>query len=146
MPGRPGFWSTCTQVCPKNLCHRRGSPHFVRFNLGSIRGSKKSGFGPYVTPPKRLRIFETMVRDQEDGGSNQLAPTNFIESTNLQHRKSRRHPGSELSAPSARIMMEGLLQAKFNHVTQPRHISLILNSDGVFANHREEFQCFHAPR
>ena len=39
-----------------------------------MRGSKKSGFGPYATPPKRLRIFETTVRDQEVGGSNPLAP------------------------------------------------------------------------
>ena len=50
------------------------SPTF-RFNLGSIRRVKKSGFGPYATPPKRLRFFESMVRDQEVGGSNPLAPT-----------------------------------------------------------------------
>ena len=84
MPGRPGFWSTCTQVCPKNLCHPRGSPHSLRFNLGLIKGWKKSGFGPYVTPPKRLRIFETMVRDQEVDGSNPFAPTNFFGISNLQ--------------------------------------------------------------
>jgi hypothetical protein len=47
----------------------------LRFKLGSIKGSKKSGFGPYATPPKRLRIFEFLVRDQEDSGSNPLAPT-----------------------------------------------------------------------
>ena len=47
----------------------------LRFKLGSIEGSKKSGFGLYVTPPKRLRIFEFLVRDQEVGGSNPLAPT-----------------------------------------------------------------------
>ena len=46
---------------------------------------KKSGFGPYATPPKRLRFFETMVRDQEDGGSNPLAPTISLETSNLQH-------------------------------------------------------------
>jgi hypothetical protein len=38
-----------------------------------LRGSKKSGFGPYATPPKRLRIFETTVRDQEVEGSNLFA-------------------------------------------------------------------------
>ena len=32
-----------------------------------------------------LEFFETMVRDQEDGGSNPLAPTNFIGTSNLQH-------------------------------------------------------------
>ena len=48
----------------------------LRFKLGSIKGSKKSGFGPYLTPPKPLRIFEFLVRDQEVGGSNPLAPTN----------------------------------------------------------------------
>jgi hypothetical protein len=52
---------------------RRG----LRFKLGSIEGSKKSSFGPYVTPPKRLRIFDFLVRDQEVGGSNPLAPTTF---------------------------------------------------------------------
>ena len=46
-----------------------------RFNLGSIERPKKSGFGPYATPPKRLSIFEITVRDQEVGGSNPLAPT-----------------------------------------------------------------------
>src|SRR5208283_3139394 len=45
----------------------------LRFKLGSIKGSKKSGFSPYATPPKRLRIFEFLVRDQEVGGSNPLA-------------------------------------------------------------------------
>ena len=54
-------------------------PNFIedalRFKLGSIKGSKKGGFGPYATPPKRLRIFEFIVRDQEVGGSNPLAPT-----------------------------------------------------------------------
>ena len=52
---------------------RRG----LRFKLGSIEGSKKSSFGPYVTPPKRLRIFDFLVRDQDVGGSNPLAPTTF---------------------------------------------------------------------
>ena len=44
-------------------------------NQVQLRGWKKSGFDPYATPPKRLRIFETTVRDQEVGGSNPLAPT-----------------------------------------------------------------------
>jgi hypothetical protein len=48
--------------------------HSLRFKLGSIKGPKKSGFSPYATPPKRLRIFEFLVRDQEVGGSNPLAP------------------------------------------------------------------------
>jgi hypothetical protein len=52
----------------------------LRFKLGSIKGSKKSGFSPYATPPKRLRIFEFLVRDQEVGGSNPLAPTTLLES------------------------------------------------------------------
>ena len=59
------------------------APKF-RFNLGSIKRLKKSGFGPYATPPKRLRFFETMVRDQEDGGSNPLAPTICFGINNLQ--------------------------------------------------------------
>jgi hypothetical protein len=41
-----------------------------RFNLGSIEGSKKSGFGPYVTPPKRLRIFAPVATNQKAGSSN----------------------------------------------------------------------------
>src|ERR1700756_2953011 len=48
-----------------------------RFKLGSIEGSKKSSFGPYVTPPKRLRIFDFLVRDQEVGGSNPPRPDHF---------------------------------------------------------------------
>ena len=60
-----------------------------RFNLGSIKRLKKSGFGPYATPPKRLRFFETTVRDQEVGGSNPLAPTtpnksNYLQATTKQ--------------------------------------------------------------
>jgi hypothetical protein len=55
-----------------------------RFNLGSITRLKKSGFRPYATPPKRLRFFETMVRDQEDGGSIPLAPTISFAINNLQ--------------------------------------------------------------
>jgi hypothetical protein len=66
------------------------TPVVVRFKLGSIKGSKKSGFGPYATPPKRLRIFEFLVRDQEDGGSNPLAPTNSFGTDNLQHAKDRK--------------------------------------------------------
>jgi hypothetical protein len=58
----------------------------LRFELGSIRDSKKSDTGPYVTPPKRLRIFEFLVRDQEVGGSNPLAPTISFRSSNLQRR------------------------------------------------------------
>jgi hypothetical protein len=46
------------------------SKGFTVMYLGSIKGSKKSGFGPYATPPKRLRIFDFTVRDQEVGGSN----------------------------------------------------------------------------
>jgi hypothetical protein len=42
-----------------------------------LRGLKKSGFGPYATPPKRLSIFETTVRDQEVVGSNPIVPTTF---------------------------------------------------------------------
>ena len=64
----------------------------LRFKLGSIKGSKKSGFGLYVTPPKRLRIFEFLVRDQEGGGSNPLAPTNSFGTDNLQHAKERKTP------------------------------------------------------
>jgi hypothetical protein len=60
----------------------------LRFKLGSIKGSKKSGFGPYATPPKRLRIFEFLVRDQEVGGSNPLAPTTSLESATYSTRKS----------------------------------------------------------
>jgi hypothetical protein len=53
-------------------------PQTFRFNLGSSKRLKKSGSGPYATPPKRLRFFEPMVRDQEVGGSNPLAPTTSI--------------------------------------------------------------------
>ena len=48
-----------------------------RFKLGSIEGPKKSGFGPYATPPKRLRIFETTVRDQEVLGLPHVFRFNF---------------------------------------------------------------------
>ena len=47
----------------------------LRFNLGSIKRFEEKWFGPYATPPKRLRILRLLVRDQEAGGSNPLAPT-----------------------------------------------------------------------
>src|SRR5208283_2683585 len=61
----------------ESVAHESTDPSYgvLRFKLGSIKDSKKSGFGPYATPPKRLRIFEFLVRDQEVGGSNPLAPT-----------------------------------------------------------------------
>jgi hypothetical protein len=65
-------------LVPIENCLIRWVHSKLRFKLGSIKGSKKSGFGPYATPPKRLRIFEFLVRDQEDGGSNPLAPTNYF--------------------------------------------------------------------
>jgi len=58
-------------------CHVLSLRGPLRFKLGSIEGSKEGSFGPYVTPPKRLRIFDFLVRDQDVGGSNPLAPTTF---------------------------------------------------------------------
>ena|SRR5208283_222009 len=73
----------------ESVAHESTDPSYgvLRFKLGSIKGSKKSGFSPYATPPKRLRIFEFLVRDQEDGGSNPLAPTNPFTIDNLQQTK-----------------------------------------------------------
>jgi hypothetical protein len=63
--------------------------HPLRFKLGSIKGSKKSGFSPYATPPKRVRIFEFLVRDQEVGGSNPLAPTTLISRSHIDLYRNR---------------------------------------------------------
>jgi hypothetical protein len=38
-----------------------------------------SVLSPEATPDKALRIFVTLVRDQEVGGSNPLAPTTFLQ-------------------------------------------------------------------
>ena len=37
-----------------------------------------SVLSPEATPDKALRIFVTLVRDQEAGGSNPLAPTTLL--------------------------------------------------------------------
>jgi hypothetical protein len=66
------------ETVSKEFVPSKGFTPALRFKLGSIKGSKKSGFGPYVTPPKRLRIFDFLVRDQEVGGSNPLAPTIYL--------------------------------------------------------------------
>ena len=47
-------------------------------NIRTIERGKNVDLSPETTPDKALRIFATLVRDQEVGGSNPLAPTTFL--------------------------------------------------------------------
>jgi hypothetical protein len=54
----------------------------------TIEKGKMSVLSPEATPDKALRIFATLVRDQEVDGSNPFAPTNLLESATYKTRKS----------------------------------------------------------
>src|SRR5271155_2733556 len=48
-------------------------------NIRTIERGKMSVLSPEATPDKALRIFATLVRDQEVEGSNPFAPTTFLQ-------------------------------------------------------------------
>ena len=67
-----------------------------------------SVISPEATPDKALRIFATLVRDQEVEGSNPFAPTNFFNNlhvtsgfsaTALQSILSPKNPQDSTSSP-----------------------------------------------
>jgi hypothetical protein len=70
-----GFLQMAVEEKMKQGMSRKDALRAVRLERGSLdvakeevrsAASKKSGFSPYATPPKRLRIFEFLVRDQEE--------------------------------------------------------------------------------
>jgi hypothetical protein len=47
-------------------------------NIRTIERGKMSVLSPEATPDKALRVFATLVRDQEVEGSNPFAPTIYL--------------------------------------------------------------------
>jgi len=56
---------------------------------GEIKRGRKPGPRPQATPDTALRIFVTLVRDQEVEASNPFAPTKLLESATYKAEKSK---------------------------------------------------------